>query len=118
MNSPLGRRCAEGFAGRLAGPPAATPIRRGYRIAFGREPTDAEIAAGHRFPRPPGARRYAQAGKPDPARLALVDLCQALDEHERIYLYPLISIAGKSSDTITRRCMPETATSDASEQAV
>jgi len=77
MNSALVRRCAEGFALRLAGPQAGESIRLGYRIALGREPSDAEIRLATDF-LARQSKTYAQAGKPDPARLALVDLCQAL----------------------------------------
>jgi len=77
MNSPLMRRSAEAFAGRLAGPPAGDAVRLGYRIAYAREPSDAEIRLANLF-LAGQTKTYAQAGIPDPARLALVDLCQAL----------------------------------------
>jgi hypothetical protein len=77
LNSPLVRRCAEGFAGRLAGPPAGEAVRLGYRFACAREPTDGEIRLATLF-LAHQTKKYAQAGKSDPARLALVDLCQVL----------------------------------------
>jgi hypothetical protein len=77
MNSPLMRRCATGFATRLAGQPADLAIAHGYRIALAREPTDAEARLASAFI----ARQreaYGSSGKGDPSRLALVDFCQAL----------------------------------------
>ncbi len=57
-----------------------------YRIAFGREPTEAEarLAAGFLA----GQRAaYARDGRPDPDRSALVDFCQALiGMNEFIYI--------------------------------
>jgi mono/diheme cytochrome c family protein len=77
MNSPLGRRCAEGLAGRVAGGSDAEAVRGAYHIAFGRAPTDEEsrLAAGFLARQADG---YARDGRPDPNRLARVDLCQAL----------------------------------------
>jgi hypothetical protein len=77
MNSLLVRRCAEGLAGRLSSQPASQAIAMGYRIALAREPTDAEIRLANSFLTRQRST-YASAGNPDPARLALVDFCQAL----------------------------------------
>ena len=52
LNSSLLMRQAEAFAERLvrdAGPGADARIRRGYRLVFGREPTDEELAVNLRF---------------------------------------------------------------------
>jgi mono/diheme cytochrome c family protein len=77
MNSPLARRCAQGFAGRLAGKTQVEAIGNAYRIALGREPSGAETSLATRFLADQG-RKYARAGKPEPAGLALVDFSQAL----------------------------------------
>ena len=77
MNSPLGRRAAEGFAARVAGADRAEAIRHGYRLAFGREPTADEARAAADFLDGQGSA-YQRAAKPEPGRLAFVDFCQAL----------------------------------------
>ncbi len=77
LNSPQGRQCAEGFAARLAGASDADAVRKGYRLAYGREPTEAESQLAAEFLESQGAA-YAKAGRPDPRSLAMVDLCQAL----------------------------------------
>jgi hypothetical protein len=87
LNSDLARRCAEGLAGRVvAGGDPAAAVVRAYRIAFGREPTEAEarLAAGFL-----AAQRsaYARDGRPEPDRSALVDFCQAvIGMNEFIYI--------------------------------
>ncbi|MFO0952805.1 MAG: DUF1549 domain-containing protein [Isosphaeraceae bacterium] len=85
MNSPLGRSAAEGLASRLD--PARTPesVREAYRIAFGREPEPAESGAAASFLAAQAAA-HARDGKPEPARRALADFCQAvLSSSEFIY---------------------------------
>jgi mono/diheme cytochrome c family protein len=77
MNSPLGRRCAEGFAARLDPASPAEAVRRAYRIAFGRDPRGDEARLSCEF-LARQAEGYEHDGKSDPGRLALVDLCQAL----------------------------------------
>jgi mono/diheme cytochrome c family protein len=78
MNSPLGRGCAEGLATRAGGEPSTEgTVGRAYKLAYGRAPGADETRLALDFL----ARQrstYAADGKPDPARLALVDLCQAL----------------------------------------
>jgi hypothetical protein len=92
MNSPLGRQAAEGFAGRLAaacagaGGSTDAAVRLGYRIAYGRDPNDAEARLAAAFLADQAAR-HEQDGQSDPDRLALVDLCQALmSASEFIYI--------------------------------
>jgi hypothetical protein len=77
MNSPLVRRCALGFAGRLTNRPESQAIRRGYQIALAREPSAVEFRLASSFLAQQSST-YAQAGKPDPALLSMVDFCQAL----------------------------------------
>src|SRR5262249_30637030 len=77
MNSPLVRRCAQGFAGRVSGRQPGEVVPLGYRIAFAREPTGAEVRLAAEFLDRQRAA-YSKAGKPDADQLALVDFCQAL----------------------------------------
>ena len=77
MNSPLGRRCSEAFAGRIAGADRKQSIHHAYRLAYGREPTDTEARLAADFLAGQGSA-YERAGKADPGRLALADYCQAL----------------------------------------
>jgi hypothetical protein len=77
MNSALGRRCASGLAARLpVNTPAAT-INAAYRLAYGRVPTEAEMRIGSEFLKRQ-ADRYRSDSRPDPDRLARVDLAQAM----------------------------------------
>jgi mono/diheme cytochrome c family protein len=87
LNSELARRCGEGVAVRVgaAGEPRAA-VALAYRIAFGREPTEAEsrLAAGFLADQ---RSAYAREHRPDPERSALVDFCQALiGMNEFIYI--------------------------------
>ncbi len=74
LNSPLGRKSAEGLAARL---PTENPVREAYRLCFGREPTADESRLSATF-LDGQADVYRREGKADPNRLARVDLCQAL----------------------------------------
>jgi mono/diheme cytochrome c family protein len=86
MNSPLGRRCATGLADRLAFLPSEAAIRHGYRFVLGRQPTQDEARLSADF-LAAQANGYAQAGRPDPNHLALVDFAQALlSTNEVIYV--------------------------------
>ncbi len=77
INSELGRRCASGLAARLpVNTPAAT-TSAAYRLAYGRLPTEAESRIASEFLRRQ-ADRYRGDGRPDPDRLARVDLAQAI----------------------------------------
>jgi mono/diheme cytochrome c family protein len=87
MNSPLGRSSAEGLASRVSlekGPEAL--VSRAYKLSFGREASKDETRLAVDFL----ARQtstYAADNKPEPARLALVDFCQALlSMSEAIYI--------------------------------
>jgi hypothetical protein len=79
LNSPEGRRCAEGFADRLAGAggPDADVVKLAYRMAFGREPGADESRLSAEFLSNQGAS-HEEAGRSDPRRAALADFCQAL----------------------------------------
>jgi Protein of unknown function (DUF1549)/Protein of unknown function (DUF1553) len=86
MNSPLGRRCATGLADRLAFLSSEAAIRHGYRFVLGRQPTQDEARLSADF-LAAQANGYAQAGRPDPNHLALVDFAQALlSTNEVIYV--------------------------------
>ncbi len=76
MNSPLGRSCAEGLAGRL---PAENEDAVGdaYRIVFSRAPTNDEASLSAAF-LARQAEVYRRDARPDPDKRARVDLCQAL----------------------------------------
>jgi hypothetical protein len=87
MNSALGHDSAEGLAARIAGEPGdQVRIGRAYKLAFGREASLGELRLAVDFL----ARQtstYAADNKPEPARLALVDFCQALlSMSEAIYI--------------------------------
>ena len=77
LNSKLGRDCAEGFAARLPVGNLAEAIRQAYRLAYGREPSEAEAKVAAGFLADETASQE-KAGRPDPAKLALADFCQAL----------------------------------------
>ena len=78
LNSGLARALRAGLrgAGRRRGRPEPRS-RRAYRIAFGRDPTEAEARLAAAFL---AAQRsaYAARSRPDPDRRPLVDFCQAL----------------------------------------
>ena len=77
LNSPQARRYSEGLAGRLKGRKGVAAIREAYRIAYGREPTAAEIADGEQF-LDQQRRSYKAEGRTGAADLALSDYCQTL----------------------------------------
>jgi hypothetical protein len=86
MNSPFVAQLADAMAARIiaeAGTDPAAQFQRAWRLAFGRPPTAAEIAAGTAFLAEQTAAVAAvaptdpKAPRPDPARLALANLCQA-----------------------------------------
>ena len=74
LNSKLGRESAEALAARL---PAGDPVRQAYRLAYGREPTEAETAIATTFLADQAAS-HEKDGRPGPGRVALADFCQAL----------------------------------------
>jgi cytochrome c553 len=77
MNSELGRRCASGLAARLPVSAPAATVAAAYRLAYGRVPTADETRVGSEFLKRQ-AGRYREGGRPDPDRLARVDLAQAI----------------------------------------
>jgi mono/diheme cytochrome c family protein len=88
LNGVLARRCALGFADRVAiGPDPALIAARGYRIAFGREPTEAETRLATKFLATQRSA-YASEGRPEPDRAAQVDYCQALMQMSEFIFIP------------------------------
>jgi len=86
LNSPQGRRAAEGFAERLKTHSAPAMTEQAYWIAFGRGPSEKEKRLAMGFLERQTARHQA-AGHPAPAQLARVDLCQMLlSANEFIYV--------------------------------
>jgi Protein of unknown function (DUF1553) len=78
MNSGLGRISADGLAAQVGVEPGpAGAIRRAYELAFARDPSPQELRLALDFL---ACQRssYAADNKPDPARQALIDFCQAL----------------------------------------
>ena len=89
LNNPRVREYARALAARLAPAAAESPaaaITLGYRLALGRAPTAAELAAATGFLQQQAAR-YAEAPAGERAELARADFCQALfGLNEFIYL--------------------------------
>jgi len=77
LNSALGRRCASGLAARLPVHTPTTTVNAAYRLAYGRLPTEAETRIACEFLKRQ-ADRYRGDGRPDPDRLARIDLAQAI----------------------------------------
>ncbi len=77
MNSELGRRCATGLAARLAVHSPEATTKGLYRLAYGRLPTEAETRLACEFLKRQ-SERYHTDGRPDPGRLARIDLAQAI----------------------------------------
>ena len=88
MNSPFAISMAEAFADRLAreGPKSSERITAAFRSAFHREPqTDESAAAIDLLAR--HAEMYRTAGRDNPERDALVDMCRALmNANEFLYV--------------------------------
>ena len=69
---------------REAGAEPAARFQRAWRLVFGRAPTEKEIATGAAFLAQQSAATNAsapadpRAPQPDPARIALANLCHAL----------------------------------------
>ena len=87
MNSPLVAQQAEAIAARIereAGAEPALRFQRAWRLVFGRAPSDKETETGVTFLARQSEAANANAptdpkiSKPDPARTALANLCQAL----------------------------------------
>ena len=86
MNSPQGRDYATTFAVRLPQASAEQSIPQAWRLAFGREPSDAESQASSQFLKRQ-QETHASAGHADAAQRALVDLCQTiLSMNEFVYV--------------------------------
>jgi mono/diheme cytochrome c family protein len=87
MNSPLGRSSAEGLACRVAGESGPEgPVRLAYKLSFGREASAGETRLAVDFLARQSSA-YSADSKPEPARRALVDFCQALlSMSEAIYI--------------------------------
>jgi hypothetical protein len=87
LNGDLARRCALGFADRLAIETDRSSIAiHGYRIAFGRDPTEAETQLATSFIATQRSA-YLSEGRPEPSQAALVDFCQTLMQmSEFIYI--------------------------------
>jgi hypothetical protein len=97
MNSPQGREYATGLARRMneAAEPGgetdqaqklAAIVRRGFRLAYGRLPTESEVAASVEFIHTQ-AESYQEADKENAVNQAIVDLAQALlSANEFIYV--------------------------------
>jgi mono/diheme cytochrome c family protein len=78
MNSQLGRDSAVGLSSQVEREPGSGgPIRRAYKLAFGRAPSTQETHLALDF-LACQRRAYAADNKLDPARHALIDFCQAL----------------------------------------
>jgi mono/diheme cytochrome c family protein len=87
MNSPFVGQQVEAMASRIASEAGADPaaqFQRAWRLVFGRQPTAFETASGTAFlvQETSAATALApadpKAPQPDPARMALANLCQAL----------------------------------------
>ncbi len=84
MNSPQGRDYATSFAGRLNASDVGASIEQAWRYAFGRKPSDLEVAAAREFLVRQSA---AHTGADNPARQALIDLCQTIfSMNEFVYI--------------------------------
>jgi len=77
MNSTLGRACAVALADRVHHDDPAESLVQVYQIAFGRDPTAAELDLAKQFLARTVPLRKDQ-GDPDPVHDAMADLCQML----------------------------------------
>ena len=77
LNSPQGRQYAMAFASRIEADTIEEQIRNGYRLAFSRQPTDAELSLSTRFISAQ-ERLYSEGGSGNAKQLALTDFCQTL----------------------------------------
>ncbi|HEX6984468.1 MAG TPA: DUF1549 domain-containing protein [Planctomycetaceae bacterium] len=86
LNSPQARACAVALAERSIREANGDPLRRAYRLAYGREPTSDERAFVQLFLDGQTAS-YRDGGEAEPEKLALADVCQAiLASNEFVYL--------------------------------
>ncbi|AMV18478.1 DUF1549 domain-containing protein [Planctomyces sp. SH-PL14] len=77
LNSPQGREYSEAFARQMQRESPEATVTAGYRLAFGREPNEAERRAAVGFFESQ-SRRYADAGRSDGEVVARTDLAQAI----------------------------------------
>jgi hypothetical protein len=86
MNSPQGRDYATAFAKRLPQDNPDQAVQNAWRLAFGRVPADAELAASRQFLQRQQELHMA-AGRTDATAQAFVDLCQTiLSMNEFVYI--------------------------------
>jgi hypothetical protein len=86
MNSPQGRDYATAFAQRLPQDNSDQAIHDAWRLAFGRAPVDAELAASRQFLQRQ-QELHTAAGRTDAASQSMVDLCQTiLSMNEFVYV--------------------------------
>jgi mono/diheme cytochrome c family protein len=86
LNSTQGRQCSEAFGQAMTKETPEATVDRGYELALGRKPTEKERTVAVAFFRQQ-SDQYRTAGKPDPDRLARIDLAQAiLSLNEFVYI--------------------------------
>jgi hypothetical protein len=86
MNSPQGRDYATTFAQRLPQDNPDQAVHDAWRLAFGRVPVDAELAASRQFLHRQ-QELHTTAGRTDATAQSLVDLCQTiLSMNEFVYV--------------------------------
>ena len=86
MNSPQGRDYATAFAQRLPQDNPDQAIHDAWRLAFGRDPVDAELAASRQFLQRQ-QELHTAASRTDAAAQSVVDLCQTiLSMNEFVYV--------------------------------
>lgn len=86
LNSKQGREYAKGVASRLSSQSPELAIAEGYRLVLARDPTDHETELAKAFLEKQEAH-YREQNLPEPAQLALIDLCQALmSMNEFVYI--------------------------------
>ncbi len=77
MNNPQVHGFAKAFESRIVETSIPASVFKGYKIAFGRKPTDRELSDACGFVEEQKAK-YQADGKQDNDQLALVDFCQAI----------------------------------------
>ena len=86
INSPQGRRYAEGFAGQLTAKTRPRAIEQAYRLAYGRLPDEDERAIAEAFLEQQSRSRPDLAAEAGLAA-ALADFCQVLmSANEFVYI--------------------------------
>ena len=77
MNNPQVQGFAKAFESGIVQTSIPASVSKGYKIAFGREPTERELSDACAFVEEQKAK-YQADGKQDNVQLALVDFCQAI----------------------------------------